>query len=193
MQNLRLQAVRTVLHTGKYLSYSFAIFCGVLIRLSAGPVPGNGTTSDYLDLDNQLSQSAQTAATPSGYMSVFNNLQSSNFQPFSYMTYSILPGNQYDVAACATNCNRTTGCSAFNIYYERQPMYQITDDCPDPPPVTNIMCALYSQPISAADATNQGQTYVSRDGENFAIVIAGSNGMYFLSACSFHYSRDDRI
>jgi len=115
---------------------------------------------------------------PAGYSTVFYNHNASNNAPYGYMTYEQLPKG-YDQDHCASQCNLIPGCESFNIYFERDPVQDPTDACPNPQSnwygvgalgFTNVKCAYYSSILSVASATNTGQW---RD--QFQVAIAGSN------------------
>lgn len=119
--------------------------------------------------DSTYSDAANGAATPLGFTKVFTNLGASVNAP-GYAGYTLL--QTYDVQKCADKCNAIKGCSAFNIYYERDPSVDPNDaSCKDPASVTNIKCVWYKETFTAARATNKGQ-YRNK----FQVVIAGSNG-----------------
>lgn len=93
---------------------------------------------------------------PAGYTQSFKNLQASS-NTVGYMGYSTL--DTYDVKMCASRCNNVIGCSAFNIYFERDPCALLpmatlqsisltnalavdpTATCSNPPSVEVIKCA----------------------------------------------------
>jgi len=138
--------------------------CGIQ-PFGYGPPSISDETFTYNPL---LQLTSLTAATPSGYTASFRNATGSN-QQAGYQGYYLL--QTYNPATCANLCNSVAGCTAFNIYYERDPLLNPADACPNPIATTYIKCALYSQPISAATATNNGQYR-----EQFHVVIAGSDG-----------------
>ncbi|KAL8793126.1 MAG: hypothetical protein Q9195_004238 [Heterodermia aff. obscurata] len=63
-----------------------------------------------------------------------------------------------------------SGCSAFNIYIERDPSVDPASACPNPPSTTNYKCTLWGAPVAAQEATNSGGYR-----NDFHIVITGSN------------------
>ena len=112
---------------------------------------------------------ATSAPTPDGYVSVFTNLGAS-LQASNYMGLYTL--TSYDTLTCASKCDQASGCSAFNVYLERDPTVNANaQNCPNPPSTTNYKCTLWGAPIAAAEATNTGQYQ-----DSFQVVIAGSNG-----------------
>ena len=126
-----------------------------------------------------LRQTARKAATPAGYTVSFVDSVGA-IQDEGYMTYHFLQSSTYDPTQCAALCNAQAGCQAFNIYYARDPMYDQGVDCLDPPPVTNIKCALYAQAVIPKSATNVVQQAKDAEGKTiFTKVNIGSNGEWF--------------
>ena len=114
---------------------------------------------------------ANKAPTPDGYALVFNNLGAS-LQASNYMGLYTL--TSYDTITCASKCDQASGCSAFNVYLERDPTINANaQNCPNPPSTTNHKCTLWGAPISSEEATNSGQYQ-----DTFQVVIAGSNGAF---------------
>lgn len=111
---------------------------------------------------------ALAAPAPKDYTVAFRNATGST-QQAGYMGYYVL--EVYNTTQCAGFCNSASGCEAFNLYFERDPLLNPADGCSNPVATTNIKCTLWSQDISLATATNQGQY---RD--QFHVVIAGSDG-----------------
>ncbi|MCJ1388624.1 hypothetical protein MMC18_001471 [Xylographa bjoerkii] len=110
------------------------------------------------------------ARTPSGYTSVFTNLQAS-VSASQYMGVSTL--TSYDTYGCASQCNHAPGCVAFNVYVERDPTLDTNaSNCPNPPSTTSYQCTLWGAPVSASQASNTGQY---RD--SFQVAITASNGL----------------
>lgn len=85
----------------------------------------------------------------------------------------------YDPAACQALCDAADLCTAFNIYFERDPTVNPADNCRDPPSVTNIKCTLWGSRLTPETAVNAGQLR-----EDFHVVITGSNGNDLSSACN---------
>jgi hypothetical protein len=122
------------------------------------------------------SATAAAAAAPSGYKSVFTNLQGST-QQTGYMGLYTL--TTYDPAVCAAQCDAVALCESFNLYFERDPTVDPSDiSCADPPSLTNYKCTLYGYPIVGSTATNTGgyRGVASASGSTFKVAIAGSNG-----------------
>jgi len=89
-------------------------------------------------LDNPVySNDALSAATPSGYQRVFQNLKGST-SLYYYMGYNTLP--KYDTTSCANMCNSIALCQSFNIYFERDPSVDPDSGtgCSNPPSTTVI-------------------------------------------------------
>jgi hypothetical protein len=111
---------------------------------------------------------ASNAPTPYGYSLVASNLQAS-MSASNYMGLYTL--TSYNPAFCQSKCDQASGCVAFNIYFERDPTLDPNAmNCRDPASTTNIKCTLWGVPLSAAEATNDGQYR-----NEFQVVIAGSN------------------
>ena len=110
------------------------------------------------------------AGTPSGYTSVFTNLQAS-VTAAQYL--GVITLSSYDTYGCASQCSHASGCVAFNVYAERDPTLDTNAaNCPNPPSTTNYQCTLWGSTISASHATNTGQY---RD--SFQVAITASNGL----------------
>ncbi|CZR63772.1 uncharacterized protein PAC_13669 [Phialocephala subalpina] len=66
----------------------------------------------------------------------FTNLHAST-STSSYMGYTIL--SSYDTNKCASLCTSQTGCTAFSLYFERDPTLDPNaTSCPNSPSLTNI-------------------------------------------------------
>ncbi len=112
---------------------------------------------------------ANNAPTPDGYTVAFKNL-SASLTASNYMGLYTL--TSYDTLTCASKCDQASGCTAFNVYLERDPTVDANQQkCPNPPSTTNYKCTLWGAPVCSEEATNSGQY---RD--SFHVVIAGSNG-----------------
>ncbi|KAK8097518.1 hypothetical protein PG984_016657 [Apiospora sp. TS-2023a] len=133
----------------------------------AGPVPSPDTASAFLS-NGYFSSQASAAPVPTGYNLAFTNLAASS-SAYGYMGYTTL--QTYDTALCAKKCNAITGCSAINIYFERDPTMEPADACPTPASTTNIKCVFWGGPVSKDNTNNAGQWR-----NKFQVVIAGSNG-----------------
>ena len=115
-----------------------------------------------------LQQTSENTPCPQGYHQTFQNLQGSS-NANSYMGLYTL--KTYDVYKCQQLCDAVDQCTAFNIYYERDPSVNPADSCPNPPSFTNIKCTLWGSNVTPESAVNKGQYR-----KNFHVVITGSNG-----------------
>ncbi|KAK3110747.1 hypothetical protein LTR53_014658 [Teratosphaeriaceae sp. CCFEE 6253] len=126
----------------------------------------------------EFHKNAQNAVTPSGYARTFKDLNAST-SANSYIAYKDL--TSYSTSDCASFCDSTNLCTAFNVYIERDPGLNPTNDgdttnstgsyCPNPTSITNYKCSLWGSSIDATSATNGGGYR-----EDFQVVIVGSNG-----------------
>ncbi|KAL8963572.1 MAG: hypothetical protein Q9183_004995, partial [Haloplaca sp. 2 TL-2023] len=87
----------------------------------------------------------------------------------SYMGMTTL--KTYDTIKCQQLCDQANLCTAFNIYFERDPTLAPGADCPNPSSFTNIKCTLWGSGVTKEAAKNKGQYR-----REFQVVIAGSNG-----------------
>lgn len=126
------------------------------------------TTDTNFEQNPVIQAAALIAPAPKGYTAAFRN-QTGSSQQSGYQGYYVL--QTYNTTQCAGYCNSVSGCTAFNIYFERDPLQNPAAACPNPLPTTNIKCSLYSQAVSQSTATNEGQYR-----ESFHVVIAGSDG-----------------
>ncbi|KAK9423194.1 hypothetical protein SUNI508_04488 [Seiridium unicorne] len=158
--------------------YEVGTYCGFINPEDpCAPQPdgyGAKTTPDTADafLANPVYHKlAQSAATPSGYAQTFKDLNAS-VNANSYMGLYTL--QSYDVALCASKCDSTDLCTAFNLYIERDPQWN-PDQCSctgtNVSSITNYKCTLWGSGVQPAAAVNTGET---RSG--FPVVITGSNG-----------------
>ena len=85
--------------------------------LGAGPVPSPDTPEAFLAYAD-FAAAAADAPVPAGYYQTFSNLNAST-SAYGYLGYTTLQA--YDTGLCASKCNSVSGCSAFNIYFERDP------------------------------------------------------------------------
>jgi hypothetical protein len=138
--------------------------------VSLGPQSDGTDSASAFKAYPAFSSNAVSAASavPTGYVNTFTNLGASN-NAFGYMGYTLL--QSYDQQTCADKCTKINGCQAFNIYYERDPLYnQDSDNCLQNS-TTQIKCVFWSGPVTTENAVNNGQ-YRNK----FQVVIAGSNG-----------------
>jgi hypothetical protein len=116
-------------------------------------------------------QIAQKAVTPKGYNRTFVDLNAA-VSANSYMGLYTL--QSYDVQACADKCDSTDLCTGFNMYIERDPLWN-PDQCSctstDTTSMAAYKCTLWGSGVEAGAATNAGQW---RSG--FHIVSTASNG-----------------
>jgi hypothetical protein len=136
-------------------------------QLGKGPVPDPDTSEAFLAYAD-FATTANSASVPGGYYQTFQNLNASN-SAYGYSGFSTL--DSYDTAECARRCNNVDSCSAFNIYFERDPVVEPGTGCENPDSHTEIKCVYWGGYISAANADNVGQWRA-----DFHVVIAGSNG-----------------
>ncbi|KAH7034272.1 hypothetical protein B0J12DRAFT_536957, partial [Macrophomina phaseolina] len=142
----------------------------------AGVVPSPDTDSGFLAYSD-FHKAAASAAVPSGYSLNFSDLNAATIIS-TYLTYKTL--DTYDTKACADFCDSTNLCTAFNVYFERDPSKDgNTGEClnADLASTTNIKCSLFGSSVSKESATNDGQ-YRNK----FHVVITGSNGYNKLPA-----------
>lgn len=121
-----------------------------------GPVPTPNTDTAFASYA-PFASAANDAATPSLYQRTFVNLNASEFATSGnvYMGYYELKA--YDPASCTAICDSTSGCVGTNLYFERDPSLLPAAACPNPTALTVIKCALWGSPVTAAQATNDGQ------------------------------------
>ncbi|PNS19046.1 hypothetical protein CAC42_1782 [Sphaceloma murrayae] len=119
--------------------------------------------------DQYYSNAADNAVTPSGYTQVFQDIVAANSAD-NYMGFTFL--TTYDVSGCAAQCNSISGCTSFNIYFERDPvMAPDATACPNPPSLTRIKCVWWGGLVSLDNANNYGNLQA-----DFYVAVAGSNG-----------------
>jgi hypothetical protein len=121
--------------------------------------------------DAKISAVATTAnPAPIGYFQTYNNKQAAS-SAMNYLGYTVVDtGNGYDVSWCASKCSSKAGCTAFNIYFERDPTLDPGPGCPNPPAFANIKCSFWGTALDETSATNTGQFRY-----DFEVAIAGSN------------------
>ncbi|KAL8960618.1 MAG: hypothetical protein Q9193_002712 [Seirophora villosa] len=132
-----------------------------------GPKPATDSADAFLAFQT-FHDTANSAATPQGYTRSFVDLQAS-VNANSYMGLYTL--KTYDTIKCQQLCDAASLCTAFNIYFERDPTLAPADACPNPAGFTNIKCTLWGSGVTTEAAKNKGQ--YRRD---FQVVISGSNG-----------------
>jgi hypothetical protein len=142
--------------------------CAVLPNGSA-PIPSPDTADAFTRL-GFYSSTANHAKTSKGYTKAFSSMSASvSLSPSVYLGFTLL--ETYDLNRCASICDSTKRCIAFNTFFERSPSLRPGPSCPNPPSVVYIKCALWAASFAKSNATNSGQY---RD--EFKVVIAGSNG-----------------
>ncbi|KAL2064319.1 hypothetical protein VTL71DRAFT_4813 [Oculimacula yallundae] len=115
----------------------------------------------------EFQQQALAAQAP-GYVATFRNLNAT----VNANTYlGLTTFKSYDAPLCAEYCNNKTLCTAFNLYVERDPSLNPSDNCTNPPSITNYKCTLWGSGVNTESAVNFGQ-YRSA----FQVVVAGSDG-----------------
>lgn len=120
-------------------------------------------------LDSKLTAfSPANIIPPAGYSTSFTNRVGGLFST-NYVGYVQLPA--YNTSLCAFYCNRDDRCNAFNIYFERTPVFVPNQLCPNPNPQAAVTCALWGDYVDASTANNIGQYK-----NDFMVVITASNG-----------------
>ena len=132
-----------------------------------GPVPTPDTVAAFQSYP-EWAKDALSAKTPSGYAQTFKNLNAS-VSANSYL--GLITLHSYDTIGCSQWCDNTTLCTGFNIYVERDPALNPSDNCPLPASISNYKCTLWGSGVEASAATNFGD-YRGQ----FQVVIAGSDG-----------------
>ncbi|THV69105.1 hypothetical protein D6D28_06141 [Aureobasidium pullulans] len=130
--------------------------------------PNPNTPTQFLVDSTLAALSAAQWYPPAGYSTSFTGQFGGLFAP-NYLGYQQL--SSYNTSACAAYCNARSDCNAFNIYFERTPVFIPDDSCPSPNAAATITCALYGSSVDASTATNIGQYR-----KDFMVVIQGSNG-----------------
>lgn len=111
---------------------------------------------------------SENAVTPAGYVQTFKDLNASS-SANSYLGLQTL--TTYSPLSCSQWCDNTTLCTGFNLYIERDPSLNPSDNCTNVSSITNYKCTLWGSGVSASTATNTGGWRNS-----FQVVIVGSNG-----------------
>jgi hypothetical protein len=145
-----------------------------------GPRVVPDTVSAFQQYQPFQSMSLNNTYVPD-YTSIYTNLTAAANGLTDYLGMYYLP--IYSPSSCAAKCNELSTCNSFNIYVERDPSVNPKKHdstaptvwgywCPNPPSITNYVCALWGSGIYNSSATNHGQYR----GGDFQVVIAGSNG-----------------
>jgi hypothetical protein len=127
-------------------------------------------TPEFFVQDTTYSEAANNAETPAGWQRTFQNLTGS-VSTSAYLGY--VSYDSYKPEVCAAECLNRAGCTAFNIFFERNPTLDPSPadgGCPQPTSQTVIKCSFWGVPTEKQVATNVGQLR-----NNYHIVIAGSN------------------
>lgn len=103
----------------------------------------------------EFHKQAQSANAPAGYAPTFTDLNAS-VSANTYLGLQTL--KSYDVNLCAEYCNNKTLCTGFNIFIERDPSLNPSDNCTLPASIANYKCTLWGSGVDTASATNYGQT-----------------------------------
>ncbi|KAF2722470.1 hypothetical protein K431DRAFT_221934 [Polychaeton citri CBS 116435] len=120
--------------------------------------------------DPTISSVASSATNPSGYFSNFKNLPGAS-NAYAYLGYTLVKSGQYDVDFCASKCNAKSGCLAFNIWFERDPVVDPGTGCTNPDAFANVKCSFWGSGLDSKTANNYGQWR-----SQFQVGVAGSNG-----------------
>lgn len=140
----------------------------------SGPVASPDTIEGFFAIPELQTLSAN-APTPDGYTAAFTGLNAS-LNANKYMGLWTL--TSYDSIGCASLCDKTTGCAAYNIYSERDPTLDPNHtNCRNPQSLTNYKCTLWGAGVSSSQAKNFGQWR-----NEFQVVITGSNAYNKLPA-----------
>jgi len=149
-----------------------------------GPVPTPDTVSAFLAYPpfHSMAQAAPTqipSVNGTSYTQSFQDLNAS-ISANSYIgLYTLM---NYSAPECASYCDNTDLCTAFNIFVERDPSKEPSTnastaptvwgrDCPNPASITNYKCTLWGSNINSSFATNSGSYQ-----EQFQLAITGSDG-----------------
>ncbi|KAK1004290.1 hypothetical protein LTR91_004368 [Friedmanniomyces endolithicus] len=146
-----------------------------------GPLPSPNDEATFKTFST-FASAANAAVAPPLYQRVFANLNASEFATASNVYLGYYELKSYDAASCTALCDQSSGCVGANLYFERDP--SLLPDarlCPNPAALTVIKCALWGSPVTAQQATNDGQFQA-----DFHVLVAGSNGYMKLpsQACS---------
>ncbi|KAI4140816.1 MAG: hypothetical protein L6R39_005649 [Caloplaca ligustica] len=132
-----------------------------------GPKPAVDTVEAFSAFTT-FHDTATNAPTPQGYQRSFVDL-SASVNANTYM--GLYTFKTYDTIKCQQLCDAANLCTAFNIYFERDPTLAPAEACPNPASFTNIKCTLWGSGVTTEAAVNKGQWRRA-----FHVVIAGSNG-----------------
>ncbi|KAJ9630673.1 hypothetical protein H2203_001196 [Taxawa tesnikishii (nom. ined.)] len=141
--------------------------CHTIQAAGYAPVSSPDTVDAFL-ANQDYQTTASKAAVPQGYDQVFSNLQGSTSQGGYMGLYTMA---SYDTIKCQQYCDAAAGCTAFNVFIERDPSVNPADACPNPASAPQYRCTLWGLPICDDTATNKGQWR-----EDFQVVVTASNG-----------------
>lgn len=130
-------------------------------------IPGTNTPTGFLT-DTSLSGLSLNGLAPAGVTQQFSQ-QYGSLLANNYLGYYQL--SSYNVSRCTALCTSYSSCTAFNIYFERDPVVDPGVGCRNPSAGVSVRCALWGSTISAAQATNIGEWRT-----DFMVVVQGSNG-----------------
>jgi len=106
--------------------------CGVQ---AFGYGPPVALTDDRFQSSPILATIANFAPAPKNYKAAFRNEDGSTSQDGCQGYYLL---QTYNTTQCAEYCNNVSGCSAFNIFFERDPLVNPAPACPNPLPTNNV-------------------------------------------------------
>ena len=133
----------------------------------AGPVPSTDTSQGFLSY-SVFADYAKNATTPTNYTASFTNLHASTTAK-TYLGVAEL--ETYDAGNCTAQCDKQSGCTAVNLFFERTPTINLGQGCTDSSSSTTIKCTFWGDAVTAQNTVNTGFT-----DNGFVVVIAGSNG-----------------
>ncbi|KAF2997946.1 hypothetical protein E8E13_005686 [Curvularia kusanoi] len=133
----------------------------------AGPVASPDTSQAFLSY-GPFADFAKNATTPTNYTAAFTNLHASTTAK-TYLGVAEL--DVYDASNCTAQCDKQSGCTAVNIFFERTPTLNLGQGCTNAPSSTTIKCTFWGDAVTTLNTVNSGFT-----DNSFIVVIAGSNG-----------------
>lgn len=172
------------------------------LRLGVAPTP-TPNTSEAFASSNYYSNAANLTAHSANYERFMVGSNAALHDDEAYLTFKEL--SSYNADECAKECDELRGCTScklcstfvylpylyacytglsdadsfqVNIYFQRHPSLAPGPVCPNPEANVVVRCALFGAPMSVAQATNHGQLRgpADREGEEFEVLVAGSNG-----------------
>ncbi|KAK1811883.1 hypothetical protein LTR12_013726 [Friedmanniomyces endolithicus] len=116
-----------------------------------GPLPSPNDEATFKTFPS-FASAANSAVAPPLYQRIFANLNASEFATAANVYLGYYELKSYDAAACTALCDQSSG------YFERDPsLLPDATLCPNPAALTVIKCALWGSPVTAQQATNDGQ------------------------------------